>query len=249
MSVLSEVLETLTNPQAADEAVAAAVQTFSDKASTYSASSIGDYLWDAFNEIFAVVGRTPPERQTRLVQFLGQLKDRTVVDTQGQPLSYEGGVVWRDLPSFGWIARDLWNFDALDASATPVEQSTWVNWTAFLAQLTGRGTCDYSLYALWSLRTAFEETHPDGANTVLAVKLAALWMLHAGEKLWEMSAKGITLDARLGVSTDKYADRGWRGFNEERWKVWKGGFKAALESTVVTDSTVQDALKVMEEQQ
>lgn len=110
MSVLSEALEPLSNPQAADEAVAAAVQTFSEQASTSSASSIGDYLWDAFNVIFAVVGRTPPERQTRLVQFLDQLKGRTVVDAQGQPLSYEGGVVWKDLPSLGWIARDLWNF-------------------------------------------------------------------------------------------------------------------------------------------
>lgn len=130
-----------------------------------------------------------------------------------------------------------------------MEQSTWVNWTAFLAQLTGKGTCDYSLYALWSLRTAFEETHPDGANTALAVKLAAVWMLHAGEKLWEMSSKGIVLDARLGVSTDKYADRGWRGFNEDRWKVWRDGFKAAVKSTVVTDSIVEDALSLMEEHQ
>ncbi|GAB1317446.1 hypothetical protein MFIFM68171_07656 [Madurella fahalii] len=249
MTVPSGVLEPLTNPQAADEAVAEAVQAFTDTASAHSTSSIGDHLWDAFNLVFAVVARTPPERQTRLVDFLDRLQETTVTDAQGQPLSYEGGVVWKDLPSFGWVARDLWNFDALDASAPAAAQSKWVNWTAFLAQLTGRGTCDYSVFALWSLRTAFEETHPDGANTTLAVKLAAIWILYAGEKLREMSAKGVTLDARLGVSTDKYADRGWRGFNQERWKAWKDGFKTAVESTVATDDTVRDALKFMEGEQ
>ena len=108
MTTPIHVLEPLIEPDATEQTVAAAVQTFNDQAS--SASSIGDYLWEAFNAVFDVAARTPPEKQGRLLEFADRLRQTTATDANGQPLSYEGGVVWKDMPSFGWVARDLWNF-------------------------------------------------------------------------------------------------------------------------------------------
>ncbi len=102
------ILEPLIEPDATEHTVATAVQTLNDQAT--SASSIGDYLWEAFNAVFDVAARTPPEKQGRLLEFLGRLRQTTATDANGQPLSYEGGVVWKDMPSFGWVSRDLWNF-------------------------------------------------------------------------------------------------------------------------------------------
>jgi len=108
MSTPIHMLEPLIEPHSTENTVAAAVHTFNDQAN--SASSIGDYLWEAFNAVFDVAARALPEKQGRLLEFSDRLRQTTAIDANGQPLSYEGGVVWKDMPSFGWVARDLWNF-------------------------------------------------------------------------------------------------------------------------------------------
>ncbi|KAL2126513.1 hypothetical protein VTI74DRAFT_782 [Chaetomium olivicolor] len=250
MSTPVYVLEPLTKLHATEDTVAAAVHTFNDQAN--SASSIGDYLWEAFNAVFDVAGRTPSERQGRLLEFLDQLRQTTATDANGQPLSYEGGVVWKDMPSFGWVARDLWNFDVFDPSATAQDHSKWENWTAFLAQLTTlasaddpRDPFDFSLFALWDMRTAFEETPPDRADSASAVKHAAVWVRHAGKRLWRLCVDGRTLEGNNGVARGKYANREWRGFNEERWTAWKDELKAAQDKHRA-DGVVQEASELME---
>ncbi len=80
------------------------------------------------------------------------------------------------------------------------------------------------------MRAAFEETPPERADSTAAVKHAALWVLHAGERLRKLSVEGRALEGNSGVSQGKYADRNWRGFNEARWKVWKDGLRAARDS-------------------
>lgn len=102
-------LSPLTKPDATNETITSTVQTLTDQAKA-SAASIGDYLWDTFNAVFDAAGQTAPEHQHKLVELLSQLRQITATDADGQPLKYEGGVVWRDLPSFGWVARDRWNF-------------------------------------------------------------------------------------------------------------------------------------------
>ena len=111
MSTPIHILEPLIESDATEHTVAAAVRTFNDQAN--AATSIGDYLWEAFNAVFDVAARTPPENQGRLLEFLDRLRQTTATDANGQPLSYEDGVVWKDMPSFGWLARDLWNFGTL----------------------------------------------------------------------------------------------------------------------------------------
>ncbi|KAK4233617.1 hypothetical protein C8A03DRAFT_47882 [Achaetomium macrosporum] len=246
MSTLIHVLDGLTEPHAADDvgAVAEAVRTFNERAksASSSSSSVGDFVWEAFNAVFDVAGRTPPERQGGVVDLLGRLRHTTATDADGQPLTYEGGVVWKDMPSFAWVARDLWNFDVFDPSTTPRDRSKWDNWAALLAQLTTlasaddpRHPFDFSLFALWDMRTAFEETPPERA----AVR-------HAGERLRRLCREGRTFEGNSGAARGKYADRGWRGFNEERWAAWRDELRAARDRHGVDDAAIQEASDRME---
>jgi len=75
---------------------------------------MADYLWDTFNEVFDLAGKTAGANQQHIIDLLLGLRKNTILDDGTcQPLRIEAageGVVWRDLPSFGWVARDLWNF-------------------------------------------------------------------------------------------------------------------------------------------
>ena len=53
------------------------------------------------------------------------------------------------------------------------------------------------------------------------------------------------MEGNSGVSAGKYADRKWRGFNEERWAVWKDGLRAARENDRA-NGVVQEASDRME---
>ncbi|KAL2167674.1 hypothetical protein VTG60DRAFT_935 [Thermothelomyces hinnuleus] len=249
MSTPAQLLEPLTNPSATADTVSAAVQGFNTQARA-SASTIGDYLWDAFNAVFKAAGRTPPEHQGRLIDFLAQLRGTTVTDAEGKVLKHEDGEVWRDLPTFGWVARDLWNFEPTEPSATARDISKWENWTTFLAQLTARSAgegsdpFDFSLFALWALRDALEEEGRSASKP--AVRLASLWVRFAGERLRKLSAIARDLDGNMGSSAGKYGQRGWKGFNEDRWKAWADELKAA-QATLGPDETIERAVKLMEE--
>ncbi|KAL2139400.1 hypothetical protein VTI28DRAFT_5249 [Corynascus sepedonium] len=249
MSTPVQLLEPLTGPSVTADTVSAAVQGFNQQAQA-SASSVGDFLWDAFNAVFKVVGHTPPERQGRLVEFLAQLRGVTATDADGKALKHEDGEVWGDLPTFGWVARDLWNFDPTEPSATAQERSKWENWSSFLAQLTARSAgaandpFDFSLFGLWALRDALEEDR--GLASEPAVRLAALWVRFAGERLRKLSADAHTLPGKVGTSGGKYNERGWKGFNEDRWRAWVDELKA-VQAKMESDETVQGAAKLMEE--
>lgn len=77
-------------------------------------SKMADYLWDTFSSVFDLAGKTAPDNQHTIIELLVTLRKKTILhDGTCQPLRIEAageGVVWRDLPSFGWVARDLWNF-------------------------------------------------------------------------------------------------------------------------------------------
>ncbi|KAH6847181.1 hypothetical protein B0I37DRAFT_374428 [Chaetomium sp. MPI-CAGE-AT-0009] len=250
----AQLLEPLANPSpgaATADAVQAAVQGFSDqlRANQASASSIGDFVWAAYCAVLGAVDRTPAERQAPLLEFVARLRKTTVTGADGKPLVHEGGELWTDLPTFGWVVRDRWNFDPSDPAATAQQRAKWENLTAFVAQLTARSESadnplDFSLFGLWAMRDAFEAD--GGVGSEAAVRLAALWVRFAGARLRKLSADGHELSAKLGVSRGKYADRGWKGFNEERWKAWGEELKVA-QASLGSDATLQGAAKVMEE--
>jgi len=92
-----------------DKAIPEAVQKLSAQAQS-SGSEIGDFVWDVYNAIFDTSAQLPVDKQSALVEFILQLRQVAVSDANGQPLSHEGGRIWTGLPTFGWVARDLWNF-------------------------------------------------------------------------------------------------------------------------------------------
>ncbi|OHE94371.1 hypothetical protein CORC01_10299 [Colletotrichum orchidophilum] len=209
------------------------VDEFKDLAKK-SESEIEDFLWDTYNAIFAVAKQTPPEKQTPLVDFLQRLRETTVTASDGQPLKLSNQVVWKDLPTFGWVARDLWNFDAFDTSASEEEKASWINLSAFAAQLTSRADLtnshdplDFSLFGLWALRTAFEEEQPGDGDSAVAVSIAYQWIDYSGDALRELSSKNRDYEGKSGKAGAKFGDREWKGLNEERWSAWTGAFESA----------------------
>ncbi|KAK4142929.1 uncharacterized protein C8A04DRAFT_12886 [Dichotomopilus funicola] len=211
-----------------------------------ASSALGDFLWDAFGAVFKAVGRTPAAQQGKLLDFLTQLQAIKATDNDGKTLKHEDGEVWNDLPSFGWVARDLWNFDANNLSAE--DRAKVENWTAFLAQLTARSASgatdspfDFSTFALWAMRDAFE-TNQQGAASQPAARLAALWVRFAGDRLRQLSVDATALSGRLGAPAGKYAEREWKGFNEDRWNAWGEELKAA-QNQYASDDTIEQAVK------
>ncbi|KAL0934946.1 uncharacterized protein CTRU02_209537 [Colletotrichum truncatum] len=222
------------------------VQKFNDLAKA-SESELEDFLWDTYNAIFAVAKQTSPEKQEPLADFVQRLRETTVTGSNGQALHLQESVVWKDLPTFGWVARDLWNFDVTDASASKEERASWDNLAAFLAQLTARASIDrtrsdpldFSMFGLWALRTAFEEEHPAEADTEAAVRQAYLWIQYAGDTLKKLSVDGYKLEERTGIAGTKYEEtKDWKGFNQERWDLWTDEFKTAQTSS--SDSKLKD---------
>ena len=108
------------------------------------------------------------------------------------------------------------------------------NQTAFVAQLTGRAaeeaaddySLDYSLFGLWHMREALEQGDQDTVPEA-AIQHAALRARFAGERLRQLSADGESLPQNTCACGSRYRDRGWKGFNEDRWQVWKDELKEA----------------------
>ena len=113
-------------------------------------------------------------------------------------------LVWTEVPNFGINVADNWTFgtrrspctskahadrfniDASNSSRDPREEFRYYNKVAFLAKLTSSsanfvpnpekpsGPFDFSLYALWSFRNAFEETAEPRAPNNILLRSAAL---------------------------------------------------------------------------
>lgn len=125
----------------------------------------------------------------------------------------------------------------------------WDNKTAFLAHLTSKADpadekdpFDYSLYALWSLRDAFETEPPSGVDNGPAVRNAALWITIAGPVLQKMSSESKDMSKNTGAAGAKFSEKGWKGFTLERWNTWKAGFEEA-KSSVDKAKAAADAME------
>ncbi|KAK1832035.1 hypothetical protein QBC39DRAFT_390925 [Podospora conica] len=213
--------------------IPSAVRKLSDQAASIPAPETADFLWDVFNAVFDAAGQAPSEKHiTSLVELLVQLRKTEVKDpATGEARTYDDGKVWTDLPSFGWVARDLWNFDASQVEGEKLAKLE--RQTELLARLTAladvkdpKDPFNYSNYALWALRDAFE-CAGEGAGASSAVRLAAPWVVISGKSLWSLSEQEVQLHENTGVGGEKYGEKGWRGFGKARWTVWRDGFVAA----------------------
>jgi hypothetical protein len=130
-----------------------------------------------------------------------------------------------------------------------------VNLNAFLAQLTNksdvwhpRDPFNLSTFALWALRGGLEENDESQAEDHVALRAAAVWMIYAAARIWEASSGGLDLDGHSGRGGTLYHGRHWKGFNKERWNVWKKTFiesRSKLEDDSETQQLVFLAIEEM----
>jgi len=97
----------------------------------------------------------------------------------------------------------------------------WTNLNAFVARLTSISPSvpifDYSLYAIWSLRAAFEGTETQAAH----VDAGKVWFLYAKDIIEKLSEEKKTFEGRLAAPGSKYSEKEWVGFSQERLNIWK----------------------------
>ncbi|KAL2268259.1 hypothetical protein VTJ83DRAFT_3105 [Remersonia thermophila] len=249
-------LAPLADPSAAGTApaVAAIVQAVNDRAGRLSdAQQVENLGWDLSCAVLDAAGRLPHDRQGALLEFVRQLTATAPRGPDGAPLTFRGEPLWRTIPGFGWAVRDWFNFDADDPSATPQQHAERLNTVAFLARLTefaaaagGPPQLSFALMALWSIRAALEDGGAEGRYSRSAVALAATWIALSGRVLRELSARGEPMPGRTAVPGARFGDRGWNGFSEDRWQVWKAEMEAARDR-LAPDETVQAAVRVMSE--
>lgn len=205
------------------------------------------------------------KQQGSLVKLLQALiTDASVLkDTNGKEVDVDGNKVWQGLPFFGQQARECWNFPyhkEVDAKTRDV----WINVNAFVARLTavainehggerqGYSALDYSLYGIWSLRSALEEERENlpGENTIDAsVGAAAVWLAYAGPTLKGLSNSNKTYSGKVAKPGSKFKDEKWRGYTKDRWLSWKKELTQA--NRLVEDNNISAlvrlALKVIEQ--
>ncbi|KAF2762773.1 hypothetical protein EJ05DRAFT_481660 [Pseudovirgaria hyperparasitica] len=215
---------------------------------------ISDALAYEWKSILTVAENTTHSEQSHLIDFVTRLRKETLKSSSGGAISHEGGSIWTDLPTFGWQVREAWGFSPKQPGADEASKTPYVNQNAFLARLTNMSTAgdaddtlDFSLYALWSLREALEDDAPEETPGYGAIRAAAVWMIYSAEKIWQLSEAEKAFDGKLAKAGRKFKDEEWRGFNNDRWNVWKDEFrKLAKCPDPDATSLVQKALQNME---
>ncbi|KAF2134051.1 hypothetical protein P153DRAFT_353260 [Dothidotthia symphoricarpi CBS 119687] len=169
---------------------------------------LGDHCYYTACSFLEVVALTMPDQQHDLLAFIHQLRATTLTDpVTGEAILYDG-VVWRDLPTFGYtIADELGSFSGAEDDCTIEEVQRWENLIAFFAQLdasTSDPELDFSnTWALTALTWAFEDpasTRP----TDITLRLACLWYIFDADKLWL-----------------KTQSRQFDNYSLESWNCWK----------------------------
>lgn len=130
----------------------------------------------------------------------------------------------------------------------PAERQRWVNLNSFIAQVTQAADVQYgpadkpavfhpmdkSLRALWVMQKALEnEQHaPAALADTPAMHAACAWFAWAADRLWENVQRGRTYAQApsAGAGSPRFKERGWNGFERDRWDVWLQGLREARET-------------------
>lgn len=71
--------------------------------------TIGNHCWMTACSFLELAGRTAPEQQSRIIGLLLSLRSVILTDTSSnEPWTFEDGqgIVWQDLPTFGYTIAD-----------------------------------------------------------------------------------------------------------------------------------------------
>ncbi len=96
-----------------------------------------------------------------------------------------------------------------------------MNLNAFVARLTALSpsipALDFSLYAIWTMRSAFEDNEP----TVATVEAAKVWFKYSEDTIERLSHEEKKFQGPVARGGDKYRENKWSGFSDERLTLWR----------------------------
>ncbi|KAH7418302.1 hypothetical protein BKA64DRAFT_700832 [Cadophora sp. MPI-SDFR-AT-0126] len=213
--------------------VATAALTFTEPitdalSSGASSETLEERLSSSWRTLVDVASKTDHKSQEPLVEIVKAVQEQRISDDEKSKTA----TIWRsqvkvfeDMPLFGASMRSAWNRAPNSSSKDNFSTIEWTNLNAFVARLTALSLSlsipafNFSLYAIWTLRSAFETSSGDAA----AVEAAKMWFLYAGEAIEQLSRDGKSFEGAIAREGEKYAGKGWKGFSEERLAVWKAG--------------------------
>lgn len=77
-------------------------------------NNVEDFVYKTWTDLFEIAGQIDygnNAAQDDLVKVLSELRGTSVTGSGGKTLAVkDAGEVWNDLPTFGWVAREIWNF-------------------------------------------------------------------------------------------------------------------------------------------
>jgi len=89
---------------------------------------------------------------------------------------------------------------------------------------------DFSLYGIWTLRTALEDPSPEKKVAPAAsLKAAAVWMVYASRALRDRSVNEQAYDGKTAREGESLRGKEWRGCSKERWAIWSEQLSSARE--------------------
>lgn len=103
---------------------------------------------------------------------------------------------------------------------------------------------DYSLFAIWTIRTALEDQdQPDDVS----IAAAAVWLVYGASAIYDFSQQSKSFDGKVAAPGALFSGQNWTGFSSSRWDVWRqrlSDLQAAL-SNEDNAQLVQQALDAM----
>lgn len=116
---------------------------------------------------------------------------------------------------------------SIDVDPDRTDASRWINQNAFIARLTAllgpNRACDpleLSLFGLWTIRDGLEEARGSQPQDT-ALQAASTWLIYATKPLFRLAREEMSFDGKVARGGGPFKDEGWKGFNEDRWRMWK----------------------------
>ncbi|TVY21112.1 hypothetical protein LARI1_G001961 [Lachnellula arida] len=195
-----------------------------------SESAIVSVLSRGWNGLIDVAAATHHQSQGPLIDIVQAVQQENITE---QEVASECTIwgdkfkVWKDMPLFGPSMRETWNMAPGSGCRNGLSAEQWCNLNAFAARLTSVSESipafDFSLYAVWTLRTAFEGTEGPSSTDADAAKV---WFLYAKDIIERLSWEEKTFHGKKAKGGEKYKDEEWRGFNPQRLEVWEAALRS-----------------------
>lgn len=190
---------------------------------TTPTTTISTYLETLWNSLLLLVSQTEWSSLThqKLSLLLHRLQTHSSesssylgkTEVEPLPIYNDTEFSWSQLPDLNIYIRDWYNFSPpFSPSSTPLQGFTfsnqeWVNLNAFLATLTrtsltsetpNNTPTDYSLYALWSLRSLEVETESLNTLDPADIQTAAVWIVIAKTEIYKLCKANTEYEGEIG---------------------------------------------------